>query len=133
MLYAFQPRSTRSIIRVQGHILRAGEEIDLLRRPRKGHLRAGLVALEGGTPFEERIRPEVVPTPPSTDGAEQDPRYGLAPQKDATNWRTLHWRRRCKLAKALGQNFGTDHALADHYIRSLKLDAVKAEIERQGW
>lgn len=47
MLWEFQPRSRRAILRVQGHLLRAGDRVDLQRPPRRGHIRYGLRRVEG--------------------------------------------------------------------------------------
>jgi hypothetical protein len=116
MRYVFQPRSSKAILRVQGIVLRAGDEVELERAPRKGHIRFGLRPLDG----------EPAPTPAAP-----------IPEAEAKGsvgaWSELHWRRRCKLAKLLGKDFGRDHSAADAYLETLSRSAVKALVEQQGW
>jgi hypothetical protein len=54
MWYEFMPRSARSMMRVQGNLLRHGDKVDLQRPPRKAHLRSGLrLLVEEPAPWEQ--------------------------------------------------------------------------------
>ena len=116
MRYVFLPRSHKAILRVQGKILRSGDEVELERAPRKGHLRFGLRPLDG----------EPAPTPAA-------PIPVAEAQGGVGAWSELHWRRRCMLAKLLGQDFGRDHASADAYLKTVNNSAVRELIAQQGW
>ena len=124
------------MLRVQGHILRWGDEVDLDRPPRRGHLRAGLVPLEEGvhegSPFRSQPTIEDVVLSESPQ-APVDPEPVVEAEVATPGLDDLHWRRVTALAKVLGKDCGTDHRRARAFLDTLSPALVAEKRAEQGW